>query len=128
MRTVVAVNSNWSSFSVTPSRLARYAFAVRENWVCGCGAVSAEYVGWDGVRDTGVNMLGRYRISHAARVAEVRGSRGYSLSHARRIDRKAVAASKRLFEQRPESVDETFLDITGRTVCHSSCRRNHDCH
>jgi hypothetical protein len=95
---------------------------------CGCGAVSAEYVGWDGVRDTGVNMLGRSRISHAARVADVRGCRGYSLSHARRIDYKAVAASKWLFEQRPESVDETCLNITGRTVCHSSRRRNHDRH
>jgi hypothetical protein len=76
----------------------------------------------DGIGDTGVNMLGRSRISHAARAEEVRGCRGYSLSHASRINRKWLS------EQRPKSVNKVFLAISGRTVCHSTCRRHHDCH
>ena len=76
----------------------------------------------DGIRDTGVNMLGRSRISPAARAEKIRGCSGYSLSHARRINRKWLS------EQRPKSVNKVFLAISGRTVCHSTCRRNHDYH
>ena len=102
---------------------------VREKFVAGAAPNLPDTSGpSDGVWDTGVNMLGRSGVWRAVRVDEVRGCREFSLSHSRRDNREAVAMSKWLSEQRPKSVNEIFLDISGRTVCHSTCRRNHDCH
>ena len=80
-----------------------------------------------GVWDTGVNMLARSGVSHAARVDELRVCRGLLLSHAGRRNHEAIAGRRWPPGRRRELINDIFLDTSGPLARHSSARRNHDC-